>query len=117
MRTIHNAIEANKARKELEGLIEGSAERLDAIRSPIVLGEDCQAHRLREWVETRNFDLAAMVGEPRGSVAGKALGVGKGRIAVNYVLAIFGNGIAEGVVAREWRILFPAGRQALKASQ
>lgn len=27
-----------------------SAERLDAIRSLIVLGEDCQAHRLREWI-------------------------------------------------------------------
>ena len=73
-----------------------SAERLDAIRSPIVLGEDCQAHRLREWIKMGNFDLAAVVDEPVGGVAREALGVGKGRIAANNVLAISGNGIAEG---------------------
>jgi len=53
-----------------------------------------------------------MVDEPRCGVAGKPLAVGERGIGFADVLTIRGNGIAEGVVAGEGRVLLPVLGQA-----
>ncbi|WP_245498676.1 hypothetical protein [Mesorhizobium sp. M2A.F.Ca.ET.029.05.1.1] len=64
-----------------------------------------------EWIESWNFDLIAVAGKPCCRIA-EALRVREGLIAFDDVPAVFGNGIAEAVIASERRVLFSALSQA-----
>jgi hypothetical protein len=83
------------------------AQPLDAAWILLVFRKNGQGHRLRELIETRDFDLASMLGKPTRCVASKPLHVSECGIAFDDVGPIFGNGIAECIVAGERRVLFP----------
>src|SRR6266566_4730527 len=63
------------------------------------------------------FDLAAMICKPFGGVLCDSLLVSELGIALDNVLAIIGDCVAELIVAGERRILFPALRQAAQATK
>jgi hypothetical protein len=64
-----------------------------------------------------HLDLAATRCKPGGGVAGESLLISELGIAMDNVLPVVRNGVAERIVAGEGRILFPAFRQAAQAAK